>query len=244
MLCACSGYATGQNLASFGNETTQCSNVFIINGVYVIHAALADLSSRSSYSISSNHAFYILQNQCISERNIFIFGRRTELSKISSWLAALSGRTIVITAVSAVVITVSAETAVVSTEAAVISSKAAAERTSLLRAVGRAARSADGNSNGIGNNFCYISLCAILRIIGTAGNTPFHKYAAAFFQLVSNSFCQGTPGNNINPVCKLALFSLGGCIVTAYCYRKRCYGTAGLRGTNDRIPSKISQDLN
>lgn len=244
MLCACSGYATGQNLASFGNETTQCSNVFIINGVYVIHAALADLSSRSSYSISSNHAFYILQNQCISERNIFIFGRRTELSKISSRLAALSGRTIVITAVSAVVITVSAETAVVSTEAAVISSKSAAERTSLLRTIGRAARSADGNGNGIGNNFCYISLCAILRIIGTAGNTPFHKYAAAFFQLVSNSFCQGTPGNNINPVCKLALFSLGGCIVTAYCYRKRCYGTAGLRGTNDRIPSKISQDLN
>lgn len=244
MLCACSGYAAGQNLASFGNETTQCSNVFIINGVYVIYAALADLSSRSSYSISSNHAFYILQNQCISERNIFIFGRRTELSKISSRLAALSGRTIIITAVSAVVITVSAETAVVSTEAAVISSKAAAERTSLLRAVGRAARSTDGNGNGIGNNFCYISLCAILRIIGTAGNTPFHKYAAAFFQLVSNSFCQGTPGNNINPVCKLALFSLGGCIVTAYCYRKRCYGTAGLRGTNNRIPSKISQDLN
>jgi hypothetical protein len=244
MLCACSGYAAGQNLASFGNETTQCSNVFIINGVYVIYAALADLSSRSSYSISSNHAFYILQNQCISERNIFIFGRRTELSKISSRLAALSGWTIVITAVSAVVITVSAETAVVSTEAAVISSKAAAERTSLLRAVGRAARSTDRNGNGIGNNFCYISLCAILRIIGTAGNAPFHKYAAAFFQLVSNSFCQGTPGNNINPVCKLALFSLGGCIVTAYCYRKRCYGTAGLRGTNDRIPSKISQDLN
>ena len=216
MLCACSGYAAGQNLASFGNETTQCSNVFIINGVYVIHAALADLSSRSSYSISSNHAFYILQNQCISERNIFILGRCTKLSKVSSRLAALSGWSIVISAVSAV-ITVSAEIAVVSTESAVISSKAAAKGTSLLRAIGRAARSTNGNCNGIGNNFCYISLCAILCIIGATGNTSFHEHAAAFFQLISNSFCQGTPGNNINPVCKLALFTLGGRVVTAYC---------------------------
>jgi hypothetical protein len=216
MLCACSGYAAGQNLASFGNETTQCSNVFIINGVYVIHAALADLSSRSSYSISSNHAFYILQNQCISERNIFILGRCTKLSKVSSRLAALSGWSIVISAVSAV-ITVSAETAVVSTESAVISSKAAAKGTSLLRTIGRAARSTNGNCNGIGNNFCYISLCAILCIIGTTGNPSFHEHAAAFFQLISNSFCQGTPGNNINPVCKLALFTLGGRVVTAYC---------------------------
>lgn len=216
MLCACSGYAAGQNLASFGNETTQCSNVFIINGVYVIHAALADLSSRSSYSISSNHAFYILQNQCISERNIFILGRCTKLSKVSSRLAALSGWSIVISAVSAV-ITVSAETAVVSTESAVISSKAAAKGTSLLRTIGRAARSTNGNCNGIGHNFCYISLCAILSIIGTTGNPSFHKYTGAFFQLISNSFCQGTPGNNINPVCKLPLFTLGGCVVTAYC---------------------------
>lgn len=216
MLCACSGYAAGQNLASFGNETTQCSNVFIINGVYVIHAALADLSSRSSYSISSNHAFYILQNQCISERNIFILGRCTKLSKVSSRLAALSGWSIVISAVSAV-ITVSAEIAVVSTESAVISSKAAAKGTSLLRAIGRAAQSTNGNCNGIGNNFCYISLCAILCIIGATGNTSFHEHAAAFFQLISNSFCQGTPGNNINPVCKLALFTLGGRVVTAYC---------------------------
>lgn len=56
MFCAGSGYTAGQNLASFGNETTQCSNVLVINGVYVIYAALADLSSRSSYSISSDHA--------------------------------------------------------------------------------------------------------------------------------------------------------------------------------------------
>ena len=73
MLCACSGYAAGKNLSSFGNETAQGLNVLIINGVYVIYAALADLSSRSSYSVSSNHAFYILQNQCTSERNIFVF---------------------------------------------------------------------------------------------------------------------------------------------------------------------------
>ncbi len=73
MLCACSGYAAGKDLSSFGNETAQGLNVLIINGVYVIYAALADLSSRSSYSVSSNHAFYILQNQCISERNIFVF---------------------------------------------------------------------------------------------------------------------------------------------------------------------------
>ena len=180
--------------------------------------------------------FYILQNQCISERNIFIFGRRTELSKISSRLASLSGWIIVITAISAV-ITVSTETAIISTEAA-------AKGTSLLRTVGRIARSADWNGNGIGHNFCYISLCAILSIIGTTGNPSFHKYTGAFFQLISNSFCQGTPGNNINPVCKLPLFTLGGCIGTAYCYRKRCYGTSGLRCTNHRIPSKISQDLN
>ncbi len=243
MLCACSGYTAGQNLASFGNETTQCSNVFIINGVYVIHAALADLSSRSSYSISSNHAFYILQNQCISERNIFILGRCTKLSKVSSRLAALSGWSIVISAVSAV-ITVSTETAVVSAEI-VISAETAAERITLgLLPIGRTAGRAQWNGNDIGNDFCYISLCAVLRIVGTTGNTSFHKYAAAFFQLISNSFCQGTPGNNINPVCKLALFTLGGRVVTAYCYRKRCYGTAGLRGTNNRIPSKISQDLN
>ena len=61
--------------------------------------------------------FDILQNQCISERNIFIFGRRTELSKISSRLASLSGWIVVITAISAV-ITVSTETAIISTEAA------------------------------------------------------------------------------------------------------------------------------
>ena len=114
MFSACASYAARKDLTSFGNETAKCGNVFVINGVYVIYAALADLSSRSSYSISSNHAFYILQNQCISERNIFILGRCTKLSKVSSRLAALSGWSIVISAVSAV-ITVSAEIAVVST---------------------------------------------------------------------------------------------------------------------------------
>ena len=58
MLCACSGYTTWQNLASFGNETTQSCYVLIINGVDVINTALADLSSWSSYSISSYHDSY------------------------------------------------------------------------------------------------------------------------------------------------------------------------------------------
>ena len=56
MFSACASYAARKDLTSFGNETAKCGNVFVINGVYVIYAALADLSSRSSYSISSDHA--------------------------------------------------------------------------------------------------------------------------------------------------------------------------------------------
>ena len=83
MLCACSGYTTWQNLASFGNETTQSCYVLIINGVDVINTALADLSSWSSYSISSYHDSYPpiscirmesvhpdwMSTACISQRN-------------------------------------------------------------------------------------------------------------------------------------------------------------------------------
>ncbi len=76
MFCACSGYAARKNLTSFGNETAKCSDVFVINGVYVIYAALADLSSRSSGSISSDHAslsskINVYQNGISSSLEVF-----------------------------------------------------------------------------------------------------------------------------------------------------------------------------
>lgn len=55
MLCACTGYTAGKNLASFRYETAKRCNILVINGIDMIYAALADLSLRSSYSISFNH---------------------------------------------------------------------------------------------------------------------------------------------------------------------------------------------
>lgn len=72
MLCACTSYTTRKNLTSFGNEAAKRSNILVINGVYVIYAALADLSSRSSCSISSNHASLSSKINVFLERNVII----------------------------------------------------------------------------------------------------------------------------------------------------------------------------
>lgn len=47
----------GQNLASFRNEMTQRLYVLVIQGIDLVNARLADLSSRSSHSISLNHLY-------------------------------------------------------------------------------------------------------------------------------------------------------------------------------------------
>ena len=70
MFSACASYAARKDLTSFGNETAKCGNVFVINGVYVIYAALADLSSRSSVSAVTlvNHVFPSYQNGISSSK--------------------------------------------------------------------------------------------------------------------------------------------------------------------------------
>lgn len=55
MLCAGARDAAGQNLASFRDEVTERRYILVIQRVDVIDAALADLSSRSSDSISLIH---------------------------------------------------------------------------------------------------------------------------------------------------------------------------------------------
>ncbi len=55
MFSACAGDTARKNLASFGNKVTERCYVLVVNGVDLVDAALADLSSRSSHSISFNH---------------------------------------------------------------------------------------------------------------------------------------------------------------------------------------------
>jgi hypothetical protein len=56
MFRAGSRNTTRKNFAAFGNEMAKCRHVLVINGIDFIDAALADLSSRSSDSVSLNHA--------------------------------------------------------------------------------------------------------------------------------------------------------------------------------------------
>lgn len=58
MFRAGAGNAAGQDLASFRNEMAKGRHVLVIQGVDLVDAALADLSSRSSDSISLVHLLY------------------------------------------------------------------------------------------------------------------------------------------------------------------------------------------
>ncbi len=245
MFCACSGYAARKNLTSFGNETAKCSDVFVINGVYVIYAALADLSSRSSCSISSDHASYILQNQCISERNLFFCGRSAELTKTALWLSL---RLLGIASISWcrcrcwcwIAETAAITTAEAIVEAAVIAIALTAAETILLRTRRRSQR----NRYHIGSHFRNPSSLAILAIIGASGVAAFYEDAGTLSQLISYRFCQIAPSYHVDPVCNLFLFSLRGREITTNSYSERCHCTTGLRCTNYRIPCEITNNLN
>ena len=229
MLCACASYTARKNLTSFGNEAAKRSDVFVINGVYVIYAALADLSSRSSCSISSNHASLSSKINAFSERNVFVVGRRSELTKTALRLPLV----IVGGIAGSAVIETTVVIASISTESIIL-------RWLLLH-------TGSGNqrySDEVRSHFADPSSLAIRCIIAAGRETTFYEYTAAFSELIAYSFCHIAPCHNVNPVCNLFWFSLWCGVIPIDCHSKRCYGTTGFCCANNRVSCQITHNLN